>query len=287
MKKNYNSEVLPAAKLEQRRYKLLALDFDGTTLDSAKRFPTEISAAVHELKARGIEVIVSSGRGKAELKDYKRELEDFDYGVMISGGLVYDFRAHAPLFSQPLPKAALEQAFAAAEDEQAMTQLLTVDESVTRGSHIARMEDFHMEVYREMYERVCRREENLAGFIAAQYGQICKMNIYHRDEASRLRNYKRLEKLGLSITFAEQTSLELSAPGISKAQGLKVICAHLGISTDDVVAIGDAPNDEEVLKLAGLGVAMGNASEEIKAISDVVVADNDHLGVLEAINRFF
>ena len=69
----------------KKDYKLLALDFDGTTLDSAKRFPAEISAAVHELKARGIEVIVSSGRGKAELKDYERELADFDYGVMISG----------------------------------------------------------------------------------------------------------------------------------------------------------------------------------------------------------
>ncbi len=271
----------------KKDYKLLALDFDGTTLDSAKRFPAEISAAVHELKARGIEVIVSSGRGKAELKDYERELVDFDYGVMISGGLVYDFRAREPIARQPLPEAVLVQAFAAAEEEQAMTQLLTIDESVTRGSHIARMEDFHMEIYREMYERVCRCEEDLAGFIAAQAGDICKMNIYHRDEASRLRNYERLGKLGLSMTFAEQTSLELSAQGISKAHGLKVICDHLGIRTDEVVAIGDAPNDEEVLKLAGLGVAMGNASEEIKAISDAVVADNDHLGVLEAINRFF
>ncbi|SFT32931.1 hypothetical protein SAMN02910356_00009 [Selenomonas sp. GACV-9] len=271
----------------KKDYKMLALDFDGTTLDSAKRFPAEISAAVHELKARGIEVIVSSGRGKAELKDYEQELVDFDYGVMISGGLVYDFCRHQAIFRQPIPQAAILAAFAAAEQEQAMTQLLTVDESVTRGSHIARMEDFHMEIYREMYERVCRQEEDLAGFIAAQAGEICKMNIYHRDENSRLRNYERLEKLGLSITFAEQTSLELSAKGISKAHGLKVICDHLGISTDEVVAIGDAPNDEEVLKLAGLGVAMGNASEEIKAISDVVVADNDHLGVLEAINKFF
>ncbi len=272
---------------DKRQYKLLALDMDGTTLDSGKKFPAEISRAIHALRARGVEVIVSSGRAKAELRDYTRELADFAYGVLLSGGLVYDFRAGKPLFQKALPEEDARSILQAADEAGAMTQFMTVHESVTRGSQIASMADYGMEIYQEMYERVCRREENLADFIREHSNEICKINVYHRDEASREQTLRKLKRRNLTISFAERTALEMSPKGITKAHGLQVVCDYLGIRTDEVVAIGDAPNDIDVLKTAGLAVAMGNAAEEIKGICDVVVADNDHLGVLEAIQRFF
>ena len=68
---------------------------------------------------------------------------------------------------------------------------------------------------------------------------------------------------------------------------LQILCDYLGIPTDETVAVGDADNDLDVLRAAGLAVAMGNANQHVKEVCDVVVADNDHDGIVEVINRFF
>ena len=64
------------------------------------------------------------------------------------------------------------------------------------------------------------------------------------------------------------------------------LCEYLGIPVEETIAVGDADNDIEVLKTAGLAIAMGNAAEHVKAIADVMVADCDHDGCAEAIGKY-
>jgi hydroxymethylpyrimidine pyrophosphatase-like HAD family hydrolase len=85
---------------------------------------------------------------------------------------------------------------------------------------------------------------------------------------------------------ANISALEFSPAGVSKGSGLKNLAGLLGISTDEIIMVGDAPNDMEGLKTAGFAVAMGNAPEDVKEICDTVVADNNHDGCAEAIRRF-
>ena len=82
---------------------------------------------------------------------------------------------------------------------------------------------------------------------------------------------------------ADVTSLEMTAPGVSKAEGLRRLADLLGISMEETAAIGDADNDRRMLEAVGLPIAMGNADEAIRAICRIVTADNDHNGVGEAI----
>jgi 5-amino-6-(5-phospho-D-ribitylamino)uracil phosphatase len=81
-------------------------------------------------------------------------------------------------------------------------------------------------------------------------------------------------------------ALNVHMPGASKAAGVQVLAQKLGCTLDDVVAIGDGYNDLPLLEAAGVGVAMGNASDEVKARADVVVNGHDEDGVAEAIERF-
>ena len=80
--------------------------------------------------------------------------------------------------------------------------------------------------------------------------------------------------------------MELNAPGISKGRGLMALAERLGLALDEVMAVGDSGNDLTMLEAAGLGVAMGNATEEIKQAADVITADNNHDGVAEAIEKY-
>ena len=91
----------------------------------------------------------------------------------------------------------------------------------------------------------------------------------------------------MSISFAEANNLEASPANITKASGLVELCEFLGLDISETVAIGDAHNDTEILQTAGLGIAMGNASDEIKKLADFVTLDNDSDGVAAAIEKFF
>ncbi len=80
---------------------------------------------------------------------------------------------------------------------------------------------------------------------------------------------------------------DLVLPGVSKATGAQVLLGHFGIDAADVIAFGDADNDREMLALAGCGVAMGNASPEVKAAADMVCAPCREQGVLRVLEGVF
>ena len=272
---------------QKNNYQLLSLDMDGTLLNSAKQIPPETTAAIQELMKRGVEVVVGTGRGLAELADYRDAFKGMHYGLLVSGGLIYDFQQEKPLTLHALSLEQCQRLLEAAAEEDAMVHILTVQDSVAREQDIFHMEDFSMEVYQDMYERICDRQEDLARYVQEHADEILKINLYHRSTASRERSRQRLEGLGMNLVLAEKTGLEASPAGITKASGLKELCKLLNIPLAATVAVGDAPNDLEILQAAGLSAAMGNADDSIKEICDVIVSDNDHNGVLEVIKRYF
>ena len=272
---------------KENNYRLLSLDMDGTLLNSAKQIPAETTTAIKQLMQQDIEVVVGTGRGLAELADYRDAFKGMHYGLLVSGGLIYDFHKEQPLTMHTLSLEQCQKLLASAAEEDAMVHILTVNSSVAREQDILHMDDFSMRVYQDMYERICDKQEDLPRYIQEHAGEILKINLYHRSTASRERSRKRLAGLGMNLVLSEITGLEASPQGITKASGLKELCHLLNIPLAATVAVGDAPNDFEILQIAGLAAAMGNATDSIKEICDVVVSDNDHNGVLEVINRYF
>ena len=80
--------------------------------------------------------------------------------------------------------------------------------------------------------------------------------------------------------------MEIVASGCSKASGLTSLLEYLGITKEEVMAIGDHTNDMEVIQMAGIGVAVANAQEELKAVADYVTREERAEGVIEAIETF-
>ena len=159
-------------------YKLLALDMDGTTLNSEKKITPKTANAISELSKRGVAVVLSTGRGIAEINDYKNEFKSINYGVLISGGMVYDFLNSKPVATHPLDTEIMLQLVEGAESEKAMIQLLTENDSLTREEDILNMETFGMGIYQDMYYRNCVRCEDFKKFILENPGKVLKLNIY-------------------------------------------------------------------------------------------------------------
>ena len=268
-------------------YKLLAFDMDDTILTSDKKITSATVAKLDELSRRGVYVTVSTGRGIAELSDYKKDLQAVRYGILISGGIIYDFQNAQSLATHPVNENLILKLIDTGLDEGAMIHLLTLGSSITSQQYISQMEKFHMGIYQNMFERICTRCDDFKGYVRDNPGKVLKVNLYHTSIESRDRTVERMKNYDLNLVFAEGTSLEASPKNISKGSGLRELCEILKISVDECVAIGDGFNDLEILQTAGVGVAMGNARDEIKKIANYVTDDNNHDGVVKAIEKFF
>ncbi|MDE7359124.1 MAG: Cof-type HAD-IIB family hydrolase [Lachnospiraceae bacterium] len=267
------------------RYKLIALDMDGTLLRSDKSLDPATVRDIEEAAGQGVQAVYSTGRAMIELLSYVRQMPSMRYAVCLSGALVYDFQEQRSIFCRELPGACIGEIVETAVRYDAMAHFLTERESIVRVDQISHMSDFHMGVYQPMFLELTRRVEDMAAE-AARYDSIPKVNVYFRSVRDRAEAYEALKHLPLSFAFAEGASLEMNAAGVTKASGLQALTAHLGITMAETVGIGDADNDRAMLEAVGLSVAMGNAAEDIKALCDVVTEDNDHNGVGKAIRRY-
>ena len=269
-------------------YKLLALDMDGTLLTSDKRMSARTIEALHRIADRGVHVCLSTGRAAVELEDYRDDMQGtIGLASLLSGGHILDLASRTTIAALPFET---DTALAIAQQglrENAMVVVLTTTQTATLAKDVERMDQLGLGIYKPLYRRHCNMCDDVLAFIADHRQEVCKVNLYHPSQDARDRSAAQLAKLPIQAAYSEAASLECSPLGVSKASGLQMLCDHVGIGIESAVAVGDGLNDLDVLRVAGLSVAMGNAADEVKALADVVVADNDHDGIAEVVERFF
>lgn len=272
----------------EREYRVAALDMDGTVLDDEKRMSEDTKAAIHQALAAGKEVIFCTGRSFAEMEDTLREFPDMHYLCGESGALVYDLRRGCPIRTVSMDKEAIRLIWKAIQGRDIMPQIFSQGASLGNRDQLKRMGHYQMGVYQEAFDRVCTPVDDLWVLALEPERSVEKLNLYHTSPAERDKTWEILKELEVNSTmvYSEISSLECSALGLSKAAGLQTVCEVLGISMDQVIMVGDADNDLEALRAAGLAVAMGNANENVKKVCQVQVADNNHDGCAQAIRQY-
>ena len=118
--------------------------------------------------------------------------------------------------------------------------------------------------------------------------EIEKYSMIYHDEAERDAAWRAIEAAcpGVELTSSLPRNMEVNAPGVTKGSGLLALAAHLGLTRAQTMAVGDSGNDHAMIEAAGLGVAMGNATDDIRKIADVTTDDNNHDGVAAAIEKY-
>lgn len=172
------------------------------------------------------------------------------------------------------------------ELEEMMPQALIHGESYVNQKDIANMGHFAMGVYQSLYEEVATPVDDIFDVIRTHKNEIEKINLYHASPEGRERTFKRLTDIPIEKTYAERTSVELSAPGVTKGSGLLELAHVLGIARKYTIAAGDADNDVPMIKAAGLGVAMGNANDHAKSAADYITLTNEENGCGDLIEKY-
>lgn len=265
-------------------YKLIALDMDGTLLTSNKQISEITQQALALARKSGKICALATGRCLSELKPYKRELTNVQYGICESGSLIYDFYnkkiiSKSGIISSDIALKIID----AVSDEDVMIQVMCDGISKVNEHQIPLMKNYQMGQYESLYRETSEKVKDIIEYIKNEKSGFEKINIYHTSAQSREKTFKKLSELPLQIAFAQDTSLEISPKNISKATGLKELCSFLNVQLKETIAVGDADNDLPILDVAGLAVAVGNANNAVKNKCELVVSDNDHNGCSEVI----
>lgn len=268
-------------------YDLIAFDMDGTLLNSEKKISKDTLEMISLAEANGKAVCLSTGRCMPELNDYIPSIPGLRYIIGDSGTFIRDLKTGKDIYSRPLPEETASEILRriSGSGEDVMIHIHS-EQSIAQRSHVARMTDYNMGVYQTMFERICFMPEDIIDFFMSAPFAPNKVNFYCRESEQRERLRRMLSDLTIEFTYVEGCSLECTPVGTSKGKGLKYLCDSLAIPIERSIAVGDADNDLEMLSYAGLAVAMGNAKDNVKAVADVIVADNDSDGCAEAIRRF-
>lgn len=270
-------------------YRLLALDMDGTVLTSDKHVSPRTREALSALSTQGVALVLATGRNVVELSEYREELSFVPYGVLASGAIAYDFAHREALLSSPIPTDAVLTAVGIALSEGGIPFLSCVDGTRARCADVVRLDECGLHGYRMMYEQIYDQVDDLALWVSAHPHDVVKLDIYHPQDEGCLRIRDRIVASGapVEVWSSEPGCMECTALGVNKAVGLQALAKRLGISMDEVVAVGDGGNDLAMLKAVGMPVAMGNASRDVCDVARLVVDDNDHDGIVELVDRLF
>lgn len=268
-------------------YKMIALDMDGTLLTSDKRISPRTAKALRRAAEAGYIVVLSTGRTASELIDYRAEMDGVvRYGSLLSGGVVRDMERGEAIYRQTIPVELVHRVVEQGLAENAMVQILTSEVAVMTRRDVARMPEIGQGVYQDMALRLGHLVDDISSYADAHADEACKINLHHVSQESLAATLHALEGLPLQLAKGEAVSVEVTPRGVTKALGLKWLCDHLGIGLEETIVVGDGDNDLEVLEVAGLAVAMGNAVPKAMELADAVVADNDHDGIAEVVERW-
>jgi len=264
--------------------RLIALDLDGTLLDSKKHISDRNRRALAAAAQAGIYVVPCSGRALNSIPQEVLQLQGVRYVVTSGGGAVYDLTDRRLLDICPLPANAVQQILKYCYATGAMGECYTGEKAISEPATIARMKELVKHRDFAFLERT--PTEHLIQWVQENPHQVVKLNLMFRDPALRLALRDWLSARGdILLTSASALNLEVNTLGVGKGGMLHRLGRILGVAPVQMMACGDQLNDRPMLQAVGFPVAMGNAVPEIKALAKYITATNDEDGVAQVVEK--
>ena len=270
----------PAREARPSRIDLVAIDLDGTLLRSDKKLSHKVADAVREAAIKGVHIILATARPPRSVRAIFRHLGLFTPQINYNGALIHDERRGRTIFHQPLSVKLGETIvkFARRIDPEVVVSIEILDKWYT--DHVeptlttATSNHFNPDFVGPL-EAFLHKPATKIMFLAPP-DRMGKIHAAIRAKFGRK----------VSVIVCDSHLIQIIHPKADKQTALERIAADLGVPRERVMAIGDAPNDERMIRWAGVGVAMKNGWPQVHAAADHVVPSNDEHGVAVALRKF-
>lgn len=274
--------------------KVIIMDVDGTLTNSQKIVTPKTKEALLKVQEKGVILILASGRPTSGLRDLAKELEmDKHNGLLVcyNGSKVVDCQTEEVLFNQALT---VEEAKAVLEHMKKFDRvrpMIDKDDYMYVTNVYDNYIQFNGKPFNVMeYEsrggkfKLCEVDD-LAEFVDFPLNKILTTS----DPEYLQAHYQEMEapfKDTLSCMFTGPFYFEFTAQGIDKAKALDTVLKSMGYKQEEMMAFGDGHNDASMIQYAGIGIAMANAVDDLKAIADDVTLSHDEDGIAAAIYKY-
>lgn len=272
--------------MDNSAIKVIAIDLDGTLLNKQNQVSQANRQAVALARERGLLVVPATGRLYCESKFAIDAIGGCEYSLHCNGSAVLNHKTGAPVSLNTLPPSLADRAMARLDGYNVLYQVYIDDAGccAKRFYHHFTDQIFNA-IYVKMFRDTQLWMEDPRAEIARQRRKVFKFYIPNKDRALLERIKADMTALpGLDATFSSRYSLEVFMAGMDKENGISRLLEHLGMSFENLMMIGDSENDLKAIRAAGIGVAMGNADDYVKAGADFVSLDRGESGVAHAIN---
>ena len=264
--------------------KLIAIDMDGTLLNRKKELLDETKQYFKNFHNKNTEtlLVLCTGRPESGIRPYLKDLgylEENHYIISQNGANIYESQTGKRVMDAFVDSAAIQKWIELGKKHGISVMGAGVDYYYSFDEDPTEWMEFDVKLVSGKLKRIPTKESLNTDFykilLMGDEEQLNEFETYipeeWRDEFYVVRSQKYL--------------VEVLTKGVNKAFGLEKLAQKLNIQPSEIAAIGDAANDIEMLEYAGLAVAMGNASEEVKAIADIVTDTNENNGVIKAIDQ--
>lgn len=297
--------MAPKKELEmllKNNYKLIALDVDGTLINSDHILAARTVRAIKDAKDTGIKVTIATGRHFLSAIRMARKIEIDAPLICSDGAIIRDIYSNDTIYHLLPQEIALDVMRMALDYDNFKIQVFTKDGKIYAGPSyrstffkrflLAPLKHSLRGYYNLMKDFVfipVKNTGNIDGTIAALDEAPAKVVVYGNERAQDLKDFANriITKYGdnISITSAIENCVDILNGGISKAKGLSILSEKLSIRREEIITVGDNINDMEMLEYAGLGVAMGNAPDQVKNKADYVTASNNDDGLAKFLEK--
>ncbi|MGN0832811.1 MAG: Cof-type HAD-IIB family hydrolase [Kiritimatiellia bacterium] len=281
--------------------RLIALDLDGTLLDSQKRLSAVNRDALARAAAKGVLIVPTTGRFFGMMPPAVRDLPFVRYAITINGAQVYDRATETAIVREEIPLATALAIMELLDGYDVvydcyrsnwgwMTQALQ-DKAADYATN-----EHYLRMVREFRKPVPELKAHLRA--TAAEGDVQKVMLFARNaesggaaaEAARvladIRREVAVRFPAIRVTSSTANNLELNIASAHKGNALRRFAERLGLTLENCMAFGDGMNDFTMVEAAGLGVAMANAEDEVKRVAKDVTLSNDEDGVAKGIDKW-
>lgn len=287
-------------------YRLVAIDLDGTMLNQYGIITEETKDVIKKVQEKNVEVIIASGRAINSVKNFSKEINSQNYFISGNGAITYDIQNDKILYENILSKQKVLQIIKVCEENSIYYNVYTENGIIAKSlnyntlyyykDNLSKPEEnqTHINIVENVYEYIEQREEKILKIMICDEHQsvfnsiIRKLKEISQIEVLEVSHMSRkIIKQGTEEIKLEYFYTEVSAQNVDKWNAIENLIKILGISKEEVVAIGDNANDLKMIQNAGLGIAMGESVPYIKQSADKVALGNDENGVAQALEEIF
>lgn len=285
-------------------YKLVAIDLDGTMLNSYGIVTDYTKEIIQKVQEKGVEVIIASGRPIDSIKTIAKEIKSEKFFISGNGAILYDIKKDEIIYENTLKKSKILDIIKICEENSIYYNIYTEKEILAKSLNYNVLYYYKENLTKEEESKThINIVENIYDYISNRNEKVIKITICDENKTifnSIMKKLKEIEEIevlevshmsrkmirqGTEEVPIEYFYTEISAKNVDKWNAIEILAEKMKIEKEQIIAIGDNDNDKKMIENAGMGVAMKESAPEITKNAKFVTLSNNEDGVAKALKQ--